>query len=51
MEDFNKKLTGDILIETVDLLRATRMEANILKKRLFEDIQLLKSTIIFLLCN
>ena len=39
MEDFNKKLAGDILIETVDLLRATRMEANILKKRLFQDIQ------------
>ena len=46
MEDFNKKLVGDILIETVDLLRVTRMEADIIKKRLFEDIQLYNKKII-----
>jgi anti-anti-sigma factor len=39
MEDFKKKSVGDILIETVDLLRATTMEASIIKKRLFEDIE------------
>jgi len=46
MEDYKTKLVGDILIETVDLKRATRMEASIMKKRLFEDIQLYNKKII-----
>jgi len=46
MLDFEKQLSGDVLIEKVNLLRATIMEASIMKKRLFEDIQLNNKNII-----
>jgi anti-anti-sigma factor len=46
MEDFEKQLLGDVLIEKVNLLRATIMEANIIKTRLFEDILLNNKKII-----
>jgi hypothetical protein len=32
MEDFNKQMFGDVLIEKVNLLRATIMEASILRQ-------------------
>jgi len=46
MEDFEKQLLGDVLIEKVNLLRATIMEASIIKTRLFEDILLNNKKII-----
>ncbi len=46
MENFEKQLSGDVLIEKVNLLRATNVEASIMKKRLFEDIQLINKNII-----
>ena len=46
MESFEKQLFGDVLIEKVNLLRATIMEANIIKTRLFEDILLNNKKII-----
>jgi anti-anti-sigma factor len=46
MENFEKKLSGDVLIERVNLLRATNVEASIMKSRLFEDIKLNKKNII-----
>jgi anti-anti-sigma factor len=46
MENFEKQLSGDILIEKVNLLRASHIEASIMKSRLFEDIQLNNKRII-----
>ena len=46
MLDFEKQLSGDILIEKVNLPRVTTVEAGIIKKRLFEDIHLSKKKII-----
>ena len=46
MLDFEKEVSGDILIERVNLTRATTVEAGIIKKRLFEDIHLSKKKII-----
>jgi anti-sigma B factor antagonist len=46
VENFEKQLSGDVLIENVNLLRATIVEASIMKKRLFEDIQLNNKNII-----
>ena len=46
MLDFEKELSGDILIEKVNLQRATTLEASVMKKRLFEDIHLSKKKII-----
>ena len=46
MLDFEKQLSGDVLIEKVNLLRATMVEASIMKKKLFEDIHLSSKKII-----
>ena len=46
MEDFEKQLSGDILIEKVNLQRATLVEASTMKKRLFDDIKLNNKKII-----
>jgi anti-anti-sigma factor len=46
MEYFEKQFSGDTLIEKVNLLRASHMEASIMKKRLFEDILLNNKKII-----
>jgi anti-anti-sigma factor len=46
MLDFEKELSGGILIEKINLLRATSVEASIMKKRLFENIHLSKKKII-----
>lgn len=46
MLDFEKQLSGNVLIEKVNLLRATTVEAGIMKKRLFDDIHLNKKKII-----
>jgi len=46
MENFEKQLFGDVLIEKTHLLRATIKEASIMKRRLFEDIQLNNKKII-----
>ncbi len=46
MENFEKQLSGDVLIEKVNLPRATNVEASIMKKRLFEDIKLNNKNII-----
>ncbi len=46
MENFEKQLSGDVLIEKVNLPRATNVEASIMKKRLFEDIHLYNKNII-----
>ena len=46
MENFESRLFGDVLIEKVNLLRATLIEASIMKKRLLEDIQLNNKKII-----
>ena len=46
MENFEKKLSGDVLIERVNILRATNVEASIMKSRLFEDIKSNKKNII-----
>jgi anti-sigma B factor antagonist len=46
MENFEKQLSGDVLIEKVNLQRATLVEANIMKKRLLDDIKLNNKKII-----
>lgn len=46
MIDFEKQLSGDVVIEKVNLLRATTVEASIMKKRLFDNIHLSKKKII-----
>jgi anti-sigma B factor antagonist len=46
MENFEQHLYGDVLIESVNLLRATKVEASIMKSRLFEDIKLNNKSII-----
>ena len=46
MLDFEKQLSGDVLIEKVNLVRATFVEAGIIKKRLLDDINLSKKKII-----
>ncbi|RKY95692.1 MAG: hypothetical protein DRQ13_06760 [Ignavibacteriae bacterium] len=46
MLDFEKQLSGDVLIEKVNLVRATFVEASIIKKRLLDDINLSKKKII-----
>ncbi len=46
MGDFEKQVLGDVLIEKVNLLKATIVEASIMKKRLFEDIHLYNKNII-----
>lgn len=46
MNDFEKQLFDDILVEKVNLQRATLNEASIMKQRLFEDIQLKNNKII-----
>ena len=46
MLDFEKQLSDDVLIEKINLPRATTVEASIMKKRLFEDIHLRKKKII-----
>jgi anti-anti-sigma regulatory factor len=53
MESFEKQLFGDVLIEKTHLLRATFKEAGIMKRRLFEDIQLNNKKIIVYIskCN
>jgi len=37
MLDFKKQVSGDVLIETVNLQRVSCKEANIMKSRIFED--------------
>lgn len=37
MEDFKKQVSGDVLIEKVNLQRVSHKEANIMKSRIFED--------------
>jgi anti-anti-sigma factor len=39
MEDFNKKVCGDVIVEVVNLTRATRNESLAFKQILDEDIQ------------
>lgn len=46
MYDFEKQLVDGVLIEKVNLLRATLAEANIMRQRLTEDIQLKNKKII-----
>jgi anti-anti-sigma factor len=46
MLDFERETSGDILIEKVNIPRATTVEAGIIKKRLFEDIHVSKKKII-----
>jgi anti-anti-sigma factor len=46
MEDFQKQMSGDVLIERVNLLRATIVEVSNFKKRLFEYIHLSNKKII-----
>ncbi len=46
MIDFEKQLSGEVVIEKVNLLRATTVEASITKKRLFDNIHLSKKKII-----
>ena len=46
MENFESRLFGDVLIERINLLRATIIEASIMKRRLLEDIQLNNKKII-----
>jgi len=46
MLDFEKESSGDVLIERVNLTRATTAEAGIIKKRLLEDIHVSKKKII-----
>ena len=46
MENFEKQLSGDVLIEKVNLLKATIVEASIMKSRLLKDIQLKHKNII-----
>ncbi|MEE9448507.1 MAG: STAS domain-containing protein [Ignavibacteriaceae bacterium] len=40
MEDFEKKICADVIVEVINLTRATRKEAGKLKKILNEDILL-----------
>jgi anti-anti-sigma factor len=37
MQDFKKQVSGDVLIEKVNLQRVSHKEANIMKSRIFED--------------
>lgn len=46
MYDFENQLIDDILIEKVNLPRATLVEADTIKQRLLEDIQLKNNKII-----
>jgi anti-anti-sigma regulatory factor len=46
MEDFKKQVSGDVLIEKVNLQRVSRNEAKIMKSRIFEDILLNNKKII-----
>jgi anti-anti-sigma factor len=46
MENFEKQLSGDVLIEKINLVKATLTEASIMKSRLFEDIKLENKNII-----
>ena len=46
MLDFEKQSSGEVVIEKVNLLRATTVKANIMKERLFDDIHLNKKKII-----
>lgn len=46
MDDFEKQLIDDVLIERVNLQRATEMEASLIKQRLLDDIQLKNNKII-----
>jgi len=46
MEDFEKQVSGDVLIEKVNLQRVSHKEANIMKSRIFEDILLNNKKII-----
>jgi anti-anti-sigma factor len=46
MGNFEQHLYGDVLIENVNPLRATKVEASIMKSRLFEDIKLNNKSII-----
>jgi len=46
LENFERQLIGDVLIEKVNLLKATLMNASIMKNKLFEDIQLNNQNII-----
>jgi anti-anti-sigma factor len=46
MLDFEKQMSGEVLIERVNLLRATVVEASTMKKRLFDDIKLINKKII-----
>jgi len=51
MLDFEKQLSDDVLIEKVNLPRATALEGSIMKNKLFEDIHLKKKKIIVDLSN
>lgn len=46
MEDFEKQLSGDVLIEKVNLQRVSHKEASIMKSKIFEDILLSNKKII-----
>ncbi len=46
MLDFEKQMSGDVLIEKVNLAIATIVEARIMKKRLLDDIHLYRKKII-----
>ncbi len=46
MEDFKKRVSGDVLIEKVNLQRVSCNEARIMKSRIFEDILLNNKKII-----
>ncbi len=46
MLDFEKQMSGDVLIEKVNLAIATIVEARIMKKRLLDDIRLYRKKII-----
>ena len=51
MDNFEKQLIDDVLIEKVNLLRATLVEADIMKQRLLEDIQLKNDKIVVDISN
>lgn len=51
MLDFEKQLSGNVLIEKVNLLRATFVEAGIIKKKLLDDIKLNNKKIIVDISN
>lgn len=46
MENFEKQLSGDVIIEKVNLIKATLKEAGIMKSRLYKDIKLNNNNII-----